>query len=292
VLIVAASLAAGAARADPVYFNHAMIIVDPQTYAALVADPFLGKEFARAETRNTAVDGGGTAWRGFYVYGRSTYLEFMSAGESFVGKAAPGSAALGMWVDRQAALSPFLESLNRELGTRMLLHTRTRRVGDSDIPWFVYTDFADPKQSPDSSDTWLMSPYPDYLARTHPDDPPRGDTISRTSHQAYRYDPGRLLRDVIAIRLVAGAAEVKRMAAEFRAYGETVSSQGREVRVRTPDCTIILVPARPHEGYSTTVTFALNPLAHLSGSRRIGHTLLTLGRNSARWQIGAEDKSP
>src|SRR3954447_23610147 len=88
--VAAALAAAGTAGADPVYFNHAMIIVDPQTYAALVADPFLGSRFARSDTRNTAVDGGSTAWRGFYVYGRSTYLEFMVAGESFVGKAAPG----------------------------------------------------------------------------------------------------------------------------------------------------------------------------------------------------------
>ena len=276
---------AGMARADPVYFNHAMIVVDPETYAALVADPFLGKEFARAETRNTAVDGGGTGWHGFYVYGRSTYLEFMPAGESVVGKAAPGSAALGMWIDRQAALASFLAPLEREVGAKMVLHTRTRRVANADIPWFVYTDFADPKLSPDSSDTWLMSPYPDYLARTHPDDPPRGEAISRRSHEAYRYDPRRMLRDVVAIRLVASATEVRRMAAEFRAYGETVSHHGRGVRVRTPDCTIELAPARPGEGYSTTVTFALNSGAHPKRSQRIGHTVLNYRGRTAQWVI-------
>ena len=209
----------------------------------------------------------------------------MPAGESVVGKAAPGSSALGMLVDRQAALASFLPPLDCELGTRMVLRTRTRRVGDADIPWFLYTDFADPKQSPDSSDTWLMSPFPDYLARTHPDDPPHGEAISRASHEAYRYDPRRLFRDVTAVRLVASAAEVKMMAGEFRAYGERVTLRGREMRVRTPDCTITLAPARPGEGYSTTVTFALNPGVYPKAPRRIGHSLLTVGRRTARWHI-------
>ena len=283
--LACAVAAAGMARADPVTFNHAMIIVDPETYAALVADPFLGREFAQAETLNTAVDGGGTGWRGFYVHGRSTYLEFMATGESVVGKAAAGSSALGMWVDRQAALPAFLPPLERELGMKLLLRTRMRHVGGADIPWFLYTDYVDPKLSPDSSDTWLMSPFPDYLARSHPNDPPRGETISRASHEAYRYDPKRLLRDVTAIRLVASPAEVKRMAAELRAYGEAVSRHGQALQVRTPDCTITLVPARPGEGYSTIVTFALNPGVHPKASRRIGRTLLTIGRRTARWHI-------
>jgi len=281
----ALALTANVVRAEPVYFNHAMVVVDPQTYAAITSAPFIAERLGVAERRATTVDGGAEAFSGFYVYGRSTYLELMAAGEKFVGQAPAGSAALGMWIDHREALPGFVAPLSRGLGAPMALRTRTRRIGSTDIDWFQYTDWADPKLSPDSSDTWLMAPFADYQARLHPDRPPPAEPLTRAANNALRYDPKRLFRDIVAIRMSARPEEVRRLTAEFRAYGERVSRRGRTVRVVTPDCVIVLTEIRPGEPYRVSFDIALNPGPHPRAPMRIGRSTLSFGKRVAHWRF-------
>ncbi len=279
---------AGAARADPVYFNHALVVTDAETYAALQATPFLKQRFSVAEARSTVGDGGAANWSGFYLYGRSTYLEFMPQGEALTGQAEVATAALGMWTDRRETLPAYLAPLSRAVGAEMVVKTRTRRVAGADIDWFQYTDWADPKLSPDSSDSWLMAPFADYLTRLHPEAGPelRAHPLTRASNNAFRYDPHRLFRDVVAIRMTVQPQEARRIAAEMAAYGERVTTRGRVTTVSAPECRIVLTAGRAGDPYVTTFDIALNPGPHPKGRLRIGRSTLSFERHVAHWRFG------
>jgi hypothetical protein len=287
--LAALTLAAASARADPVYFNHAVVVLDTDTWAALESTPFLKDRFAAANAHSTTGDGGAAHWSGFYLYGRSTYLELMRAGDAdSVGKAAAGSTFLGMWIDRREALPAFVEPLSKALGAPVPIKTRSFRLGDQDIDWFQYTDLPESKAAPDGDDTWLMSPYADFLARAHPKEAPAAalaDPLTRASNNLWKYDNKRLFRDVVAIRITAPEVETSRMAAELGAYGEKVSTRGRVTTVVTPECLIVLTSARPKEPRSVTFDIALNPGAHPKAPLRIGRSTLSFDRRTAHWRI-------
>ena len=125
-----------AARPVPVFLNHVYMVPDLATYEALRASPFL-RELAVMEERTT--HRGDLSYTGLYLYGETTYFEFLKPDPSI--GFAPGATGVAFGVEVPGGLARMAAALEAA-GVTTFAGKRTRDLpaaetgGGEQVPWF------------------------------------------------------------------------------------------------------------------------------------------------------------
>lgn len=183
---------------NPIALNHFYVTVDPATYAAIDASPFLKNEFAAYEKRTTTR--ADRSYTGTYFYGTRTYFEFFDSAHEH---RSVGETAVAFGVDSAGGM-PEIDGTHRDL--------ITRGWNGEQIPWFHRLS-PEPQLAP-GLESWIMEYHPDFLTRWRPG---VGSGVTReavlTRYKAVLdsvpADP--FLDDVTGLTLALPADEMERM---------------------------------------------------------------------------------
>jgi Family of unknown function (DUF5829) len=118
-------------RPERLFLNHAYVVVDAETYAALAGSEFLRGAFAACEQRETVRPD--LTYGGLYLYGRHTYLEFLTEGDA--PQLQPGSSGIAFGVERAGGLAQVAASL-KTAQVPTFPGAVSRGLGDRQVPWF------------------------------------------------------------------------------------------------------------------------------------------------------------
>jgi hypothetical protein len=291
ILVLAAALAvplvgtvdggAGTARADSqqvtnlqmLYYNHAYAVVDTATADAIENSDFL-REFANFEVRTTT--GGSFSWKGRYLYGRETYLEFFGEGDLPGQDAEFGSTGLALSTENTGNLATVVERLRDHGVNNPVEYLQTRDFGDGvRVPWFdTIRTFADQYEA---FDPWAMEYRQEYFAD------PRGNTepasysndVSRERYLSDAY-ADHLMRDITAIHMGVPERDFLNTLPLLRAGGFTVRTSPGGAVATGGGTTIRLDVVPRAEAGLKRVDFSLNRSV-ARHEERIGRSTLVLG---------------
>lgn len=273
---LAAALPAVAGEPPPVSLNHAFTVVDDATYAAIEGSSFVHQELAAAERRSTT-SGDGDSWTGLYLYGRSTYFELLRPGA--YGEV--GRGGIGFGVDGAGDLERIRQRLAAHLGEDPAYGLRTRKRDGVEIPWFhaLGLGFVSPRVMP-----WVMEYHGDFLKRWYPGLPPREAGVSRRSHRAREFAPGRYLQDVVGIHLALQDTDRDRLASALQALGYGRRREAEALVLDGPALRITVRPAAPERAGLLAVDLTLTRDPPAPRRLDLGRSVLALGPGrTATW---------
>jgi len=265
----------------PLPLNHVLLVVEPETYAAVRESSFLREEFAFVEERMTLADGG-ESWQGIYLYGAHTYLELF---ESDPNDRSEGSG-LALGVEEPGGLARVASAL-APLRDEPPEAIERSRVRDSDaVPWFSWVGLG--TDDPGTSFwPWVMEYHPDYLRLWHGDESSDGNGITLAEHRAREYVPSRLLIDIVRVTVALEDEEAEPLVRDLLALGWSERSK--------PDARVLAGPAlelrvEPYEeGRHGLVELGLTVRSGRSAGaaeRRLGASTLTFrGDGTATWSF-------
>lgn len=230
-----------------VYLSHLMIVVDEQTYTDIERSTFLRNEFAWFEQRATVADDGQSSWTGSYLYGESTYFEFMDPISTPWAK----QDGLAFGVDEPGACHTVAERLQHQLQVNVRHYLRTRKYNEGHIPWFYQTNFSRGETS--RLGVWSMEFHTDFLKMWHPELPPQtGGMTRRAILERYRAKVARespagerYFKDILEVTLALSDEDARLFAQEVAVYGYTVSDDGLNTICEGPDIRFVVVPGTP-----------------------------------------------
>ncbi len=288
--------------------NHFYLALDPAAYRAIRECRFLWDEFALGEERTTVANSG-DAWTGTYFYGQQTYFEFLdtaalrlpSLGQPAARFADP-SGAFGLALATETPGST-AQLLQHELAQGTTSGLRTRHWAGADLPWFYSTPMQIFRPGQPVS-TWLMEYHPDFLVDWHPELAPTKADISRAAVLG-KYKrvlwpegelPGRLLQDVVHLRLRLDPVATTAVASQLAAFGcflqplAVTSSANRWVEWQSEGFTIQIEvesnwsgPALQEVGFSLARPLASARVVALPNS------VLVVGPGpTAQWRFGGQ----
>lgn len=116
-----------AAQPMPVFLNHVYVAPDAETYAAILAERFLGSDFAVWETRRTQRRD--MSYSGTYFYGHSTYFEFLAPGDL----ASETGSGIALGIERRGGSAIVARALGAAADSTT---TVTRTLHGVELPWF------------------------------------------------------------------------------------------------------------------------------------------------------------
>ncbi len=164
----AATRPARSATPPAVFVNHFFVVVDAESYAAMLADPYLTTMFAPFEKRTTVRSD--TTYTGAYWYGRKTYFEVFEPPSQGLARA----SGLALGVEGGGESASVKASWEATLGA-VETGAVTRRTEKAEPVWFHVTA----AKASSRLRLWLMEYDKDFLARWYPDlTPERGITRS------------------------------------------------------------------------------------------------------------------
>jgi hypothetical protein len=258
--------AAPAHAAPPLFFNHSYAVLDAETAEAIEHSDYL-KRFGVFEVRTTTADGG-ESWKGRYLAGRQTYLEFF--GPADLQGAVLGAAGVAISPDRSGGLARIKRALKDPQTAR-----RTRQFGTDQVPWF---DFAAPPGDPKSFSIWAMEYVPSYFEDSRAGKEPAeypGD-ISRERYQSDAYAQ-RLLRDVAVVEIACPPEDIKPAAVLFAAAGFSLRKTRERLEASDGNTTVILDSVPLEQAGLRRIVFDLNAPAEDAHVERIGRSTLVAG---------------
>lgn len=263
---------AGTARAPQVAFlNHSYAVLDGETADAIEHSDYL-KAFGVLETQTTVANGGET-WRGRYLSGRQTYLEFF--GPTDLKDAPIGSTGFALSPDKAGGLAIIKTRLIRNGMAHPDSAQRTKLLGSDQVPWF---DLVAPPGEAKWLSVWAMEYRPSYFddprAAKEPAEYP-GD-ISRERYRSDEY-AGKLMRDVSAIEIAATAEDIASARSLLAAAGFAIATTATGLTARDKDTTIVLDAAPLAKIGLRRIEFVLNKPAPDTHVEQIGHSTLTVG---------------
>ena len=225
----------------PVPLNHFYIVLDSDTYKAIVESDFLRKQFAVSELRTTVRTD--LSYKGVYFYGANTYFEFFDVSMGGFGPVGSGGVALG--VDQSGGLDILKTELASDFEARKM--PVTRPYDQKQVPWFFS---AYPKNYSLSSPLrfWIMEYHPDFLSAWNPEagNPDRGMSRGRILARYAKVlntDPAsRLLEDVVALEIAVDKATEKRFGELCQALGYSLHKEPGATIVKGPEITLKLIP--------------------------------------------------
>ncbi|MET8999959.1 DUF5829 family protein [Amycolatopsis sp. NPDC004169] len=264
--------------------NHCYGVLDAVTADAVAASEYL-RTFAGCHPRTTTDDS--RTWTGWYVMGRTTYLELFRAGDVPGREAALGSAGVGLSVESAGELAAVAGRLP-ELGVPTPVERRhPRDFGDGVlIPWFraVYTT-----QIYDAFRVWGMEYEQSYFADPRSGSGPEahpGDVGRERYLDSYRRSPHLL--DFTGVRVAVTADDLAGSVPLLRAGGYTVR-EGPGGVVAEGGGAVLRFDAVPRAAAGLRqVDMALVEPMPLVHSEEIGNSTLTVGPGQrAVWTFAA-----
>ena len=163
-----------AASSPTVFLNHFFVVISSESYAAMLADPYLTRTFAPFEKRTTVRND--NSYTGAYWYGRTTYFEVFEP----PAQGPVGASGMALSVDGAGESAAVKAAWATSLGAAQTSPV-TRRAETAEPTWFHVTTGRD--------DTaflhlWLMEYDQDFLARWYPELTPargmtRGEVLDR-----------------------------------------------------------------------------------------------------------------
>jgi hypothetical protein len=251
------------APGDPVVLNHVFAVLDPETVAAIEADPFVNEQLGKLAKQTTQMEG--LTFTGLYLYGRETYLELFSPDP----QSPLGMLGIGLGVDRAGGLARLAKRV-RAAG-HPFFTTLARRQDEAGklIPWFQSggTKAEGPEEP---LNLWVM----EYLGGR-----PRLAALAKT------HLPERLIRDLRAVELMGTAKERDYLATTLAAWGWSVRREGDTMIASNHEGTELRFTADPTRRGLLAVRFAL--MRAVSREERVlGKSTLVLGPSAeALWRF-------
>ena len=219
-----------------VYLNHLFLVPDEQTYQDISQSGFLMNEFSGFAERTTVSSN--ESWAGTYLYGETTYMEFLKAEEP--SGPAEGNCGIGFGVDRPDELKAVQERLQEQIAAPVTRSLTTNKRGTGDIPWFhsIGVDYPDLDWS---FHTWVMEYHADYLKRRYPDLSHSEVDITRKKYNSHQFNKERYFGKVIGISLALPAGQADRFAEQLVAFGYDVRKVGKQEIFSGPEIEITVI---------------------------------------------------
>ena len=273
-----------------VALNHVYLTLDSATLAAVESSEFLANEFSRyrKETNRTA---DGRAWTGVYLIGERTYLELFPRGVY----GGVGFSGLALSVEQPGAIDSVEARLRAKFGAsvqRRLVegsregrsfpwfHSVTVDHGRGDSLWQIYN--------------WVSENHPEFYRVVQRDTTGPADDISRKRYLRRRYQPERMVREIVGVSLALHPTIGEQLRAELVALGWTVESDTERGSFRAlgPEAEILVDPIMPGEPYGIReIRFALNRGLAAAQIHELGNSRLEVCATQARWTFGAPSAS-
>jgi len=248
-----------AARPAPLFLNHLYLVPDRATYDALAASPFVRESLAVFEERET-VRADGT-YRGLYLYGRRTYVEFLPPGAM---QLEAGASGLAFGLEQAGATDSFQQRLT-EKGVASQAFPITRALEGAQVPWFRLLGI----EMPSAPLTLFALEYDArFLSVWHGERAPAGGGIARAAVlERYaavlgRSDARPPMSDVTTVHLALDEAQRARLLAVCAAGGHAVEEVGGTWRCRGPQVTLVLEPSPEPRGITGFELALREPLVH------------------------------
>ncbi len=147
------------AAAPAVFLNHFFVVISAESYAAMVADPYLTAAFAPCEKRTTVRND--DTYTGAYWYGRRTYFEVFEPPS----QGPVGTSGMAFGVEGVGESGAVRASWNGSLGGAETAPV-TRRTEAAEPVWFHMTSG---RSAAARLRLWLMEYDKDFLAGWYPD---------------------------------------------------------------------------------------------------------------------------
>ena len=273
-----------------VALNHVYVVLDSATLAAIEASAFLANEFShhRKATNRTA---DGRSWTGVYLFGERTYVEFFPPGVN----GGVGFSGLALSVEQLGAI----DSVEARLSAKLGVPVRRRLIEGSfegrAYPWFHSVSAEHPRgDSLWQVHSWVLENHPEFYRVVQRDTTGPTDDISRKRYLRRRYQPERMVREIVGVSLALNPTIGEQLRAELVALGWTVESDTvrGSFRALGPEAVILVVPIMPGDPYGIReIRFALNRGPAAAQIHELGNSRLEVCATHARWTLGAAPSS-
>jgi len=212
-----------------VFLNHFFVVISPESYAAILADPYLTTTFAPFEKRTTARND--QTYTGAYWYGRKTYFEVFEPPS----QGPLGTSGVAFSVDGVGESAAVKAAWTDSLGAAETSAV-TRRTETAEPPWFHITAA---RGFGSGLRLWLMEYHKDFLASWYPELTPARGTTRAEALDRYVAKIGRtaggetaVLRDVTRLTLALDEASRDQLRSHVLPAGWSLaSSSGGEAPV-------------------------------------------------------------
>jgi Family of unknown function (DUF5829) len=222
----------------PVFLSQVCVVVDQASYDALRHSDEIRALASAAEETVGASRG---KWTAFYIMGRQTVIQILSAGANHGGpRRRLGQSGIGLGYIGAENLAPTEKRLRLVFGGRVKSGGVARKTPYGDVSWFPELD-VDGKDS-DVLSTWFMEITPGYLLARYPGAHVE-DLLSRQQYIATSFRPDRLLDDVVGVTLALDQSEASVLIGELGVAGWTLRKTAGETVMTGPDAAITIVPA-------------------------------------------------
>ncbi|MEX2179581.1 MAG: DUF5829 family protein [Gemmatimonadaceae bacterium] len=273
-----------------VALNHINVVLDSGTLAAVESSTFLANEFShyRKATNRTA---DGQSWTGVYLFGERTYLELFPRGA----RGGVGLSGLALSVEQPHAI----DSVVAWFDAKFDVPIRRRlvegvREGKS-FPWFhsVSVDH-DRGDSLWQVHSWVMENHPEFYRVVQQDTTGPADDISRKRYLKRRYDPQRMVREIVGVSLALHPTIGEQLRGELEALGWRIEGgvERGSYRAVGSEAGIIVAPIAAGDPYGIReIHFALNRGPATVQVYELGNSRLEVCSAHARWTFGDSPSS-
>jgi len=268
-----------------VTLNHLYLVLDSATLAAVESSAFLANEFSHYR-KATTQSAGGRQWTGTNLFGERTYLELYSSGV----QGPVGLSGVALSVEQPGALDSVVTWLRGafDVPIRRRL-VEGVRAGRS-FPWFHSVSVDHSRgDSLRQVYSWIMEIHPDFYRVVQQDTTGPVSDISRKRYLKRRYQPERMVREIVGVSLALHPQIAIQFGSELKALGWAVEGSAEPGRFRAlgPDADIVVVPIAPGDHFGIReLRFALNRGPTALRIHQLGSSRLELCPTQARWTFG------
>jgi hypothetical protein len=237
-LLLGSTAADCADHVPPVFLSHFFVVLDPATFAALTSSPDIGT-FAAHEIK----DAHGAPTKGFYLYGRRTFMEFFPAGQP------PGDpeglSGLGLAVETSGGVAAIAAKFRRVFGNNVSVETASQELNGQTVSWYTAVDLDSNPSAPFTF--WISEFNPGYLAAKYPGlnfDRP----LSRESYELPHFSADTMLDEVTGLKMALSPSDAARLVTALRLLGWTIHPKEVGFEAVGPDFRLRVVRARERTG--------------------------------------------
>ncbi len=196
-------------KINNVFFNHAYVFFDEDTYDAIKNSAFLKSEFCHCEEKAHA--SAEKYWTGFYMTGKNTYLELFN-NKNKKRLQGIGNVGIGFSVDRKEEFEQIVEVFKQKFENNIKYEIFEKSIDNKLVPWFYYVEVTGPYSMMPQLDPWIMAYHTEYFKFKRIENSDE-NSITRQEYNkkcnAVPFDKNKLFKDVEEITLLLND-EVKR----------------------------------------------------------------------------------
>jgi hypothetical protein len=233
--------------------NHFYVVLDEETFSAVLASPFFFTDFASVDAGLPIFAAPDSTSERLFVRGRNTYLELFRQDNRF-GEPV-GKVGIGLGVDRADDLDCAERLWSERLEGPVQRSRIERQTEDAPVPWYDAIERSATNSNPDLV-LWATAYRPEFLRWLYPDRPTGESGVARADFLAPRFDPRRLLEDVTEL-VGAVPAELRlQIASQLEAIGYDRREDGDLVTLTGGDWSLALAETDEGRGELLAVHFS------------------------------------